>query len=64
MTGAAQGIGLAIVRRFAEEGARVSLCDTNVELGEAEAAGLRSEGHDVGVLAVRTPATRPTGARC
>jgi len=31
VTGAAQGIGKAIVRRFAEEGAKVALCDVNLE---------------------------------
>ncbi|MFL5155759.1 MAG: SDR family NAD(P)-dependent oxidoreductase [Microvirga sp.] len=40
VTGAAQGIGLAIAERFAREGAKVAIGDINVEKGEAAAAKL------------------------
>jgi NAD(P)-dependent dehydrogenase (short-subunit alcohol dehydrogenase family) len=47
VTGAASGIGLSIVRRFAEEGARVALCDVDDARGLAAAEGLRAEGRQV-----------------
>ncbi|MCE3286350.1 MAG: Oxidoreductase, short chain dehydrogenase, partial [Steroidobacteraceae bacterium] len=40
VTGAAQGLGLAIARRFTEEGARVLLADLNAEAVERAAAML------------------------
>jgi glucose 1-dehydrogenase len=40
VTGAAQGIGLAIAERFAREGAKVAIGDINVAKGEASAAKL------------------------
>jgi NAD(P)-dependent dehydrogenase (short-subunit alcohol dehydrogenase family) len=44
VTGGAQGIGLAIARRFAAEGAAVVLGDLQVEKGEAAAAAIVAEG--------------------
>ncbi|MFL5172446.1 MAG: SDR family NAD(P)-dependent oxidoreductase [Microvirga sp.] len=40
VTGAAQGIGLAIAERFAREGAKVAIGDINVAKGEVAAAKL------------------------
>lgn len=40
VVGAARGIGAAIAGRFAEEGARVMIADTEIAAGEATAAGL------------------------
>ncbi len=44
ITGAAQGLGAAIARRFAEEGARVLICDVNAEAGEATVATIEAAG--------------------
>jgi NAD(P)-dependent dehydrogenase (short-subunit alcohol dehydrogenase family) len=44
ITGGAQGLGLAIAARFAEEGATVFLGDLNAEIGEEEAAKIRARG--------------------
>lgn len=45
VTGAASGIGLAIARAFAEQGARVTLTDIDIERGEAAATEI--PGHYV-----------------
>ncbi|MBL8588447.1 MAG: SDR family oxidoreductase [Methylobacteriaceae bacterium] len=47
MTGAAQGIGLAIVRRLAREGARVLAMDRNAERLDAAVRALAGESLDV-----------------
>jgi NAD(P)-dependent dehydrogenase (short-subunit alcohol dehydrogenase family) len=44
VTGAAHGIGQAIARRFAEEGAWVLVADLDDEAGEATATGIRDLG--------------------
>ncbi|MBI5916158.1 MAG: SDR family oxidoreductase [Bacteroidetes bacterium] len=44
VTGSASGIGLAIARRFAAEGAQVHLLDLKPEEAENAAADIRSEG--------------------
>ena len=44
VTGAAQGIGLAIASRLAKEGAQVALCDINWEKLKLEAESLSRQG--------------------
>jgi cyclopentanol dehydrogenase len=44
VTGAAQGIGAAIARRFAQEGAQVLVCDLKQAEGEALTESLRADG--------------------
>src|ERR1043166_3093281 len=46
VTGAGHGIGGAISRRYAEEGAAVFMCSRNVEAGEAAAAAFCQAGGD------------------
>jgi len=46
VTAAADGIGAATARAFADNGARVILADINVELGEQRAEALRAAGHE------------------
>lgn len=44
ITGAAQGLGEAIARRFAEEGAKVFIADLKGETGETTAKAIRESG--------------------
>ena len=44
VTGAASGIGLGIVERFAEERAKVALVDLNEDLGREAVSAFRSKG--------------------
>jgi NAD(P)-dependent dehydrogenase (short-subunit alcohol dehydrogenase family) len=44
ITGSAQGLGAAIARRFAEEGARVCICDMNAEAAGTIVAEIISNG--------------------
>jgi 3-oxoacyl-[acyl-carrier protein] reductase len=46
VTGAAQGIGAAVARAFAREGARVGVADLALDRAEALAAELRGKGSD------------------
>lgn len=50
ISGGGRGIGAAVVRRFASEGARIGLADIDSAAGEALASELREAGHDVRFL--------------
>lgn len=56
VTGGSTGIGLASVKKFVAEGAKVVLGDINVEDGEREIASLKAEGHNV--LFVKTDVSK------
>ena len=56
VTGAAQGLGEAIARRLAQEGAHVVLADLNLERAQTVADEIASS-HGVRTLAVRTDVT-------
>lgn len=56
ITGAGSGIGRAIARRFAAEGATVIIDDVNPESGEAAASSIRDAGGDA--LFVRADVSR------
>ncbi|MDO8433918.1 MAG: 3-oxoacyl-ACP reductase family protein [Candidatus Binatus sp.] len=55
VTGAAQGIGLAIAQRLASEGAKVALADIQFEAAERSAAEIRATGGTA--IAVRLDVT-------
>lgn len=44
VTGAGQGIGAAVARRYAQEGAHVGVVDVNIEQAEAVASAISAEG--------------------
>lgn len=52
VTGGADGIGLAVARRYAAEGARVVLADIRLEPAEQAAAALREAGHEALAVAL------------
>ncbi|NYE18291.1 SDR family NAD(P)-dependent oxidoreductase [Microbacterium immunditiarum] len=53
ITGGASGIGLATVRKFVREGAKVMIADINLEQAEAAASEISREGYEGVVAAVR-----------
>ena len=59
VTGAAQGIGAAVARAYAREGAQVGVIDVAADRAEAVAAELRAEG----ATAMASPATSRSAAR-
>jgi 3-oxoacyl-[acyl-carrier protein] reductase len=60
VTGAARGIGLAIVRRLARDGFAVGLADLDREKAQHEAAALEAAGKPA--LAIEVDVTRPESA--
>ena len=44
ITGAAQGLGAAIAKRFSEEGASVVICDLNAEVGASTVTEIEGKG--------------------
>src|SRR6266446_8112415 len=56
VTGAAQGIGKAIVSRLAAEGAKVALADVQLDSAEQSAAEIRSSGANA--IAIRLDVTK------
>ena len=52
VTGAAQGLGLAIAQRLGREGAAVVLADLQIEKTEAQAEQLRQQGQDATAAAL------------
>jgi 2,3-dihydroxy-2,3-dihydro-p-cumate dehydrogenase len=62
VTGAAQGIGLAIAQAFASEGARLALADVSQELLDQAAEGLRRD-YGAEVVAVAGDLSEQEGAK-
>lgn len=59
VTGAGAGIGLAIARRFAEDGAHILVNDLSVEAAEKAAEGLRGISAGGSATALAADVTRP-----
>lgn len=57
ITGGASGIGQASARMFADEGARIVVCDINQDAGAATAEGIRGTGGDA--MFIRADLTEP-----
>ncbi|HWL76159.1 SDR family NAD(P)-dependent oxidoreductase [Microbacterium sp.] len=58
ITGGASGIGLATVRKFVREGAKVMIADINLEQAEAAASEISREGFEGAVAAVRVDVSK------
>jgi NAD(P)-dependent dehydrogenase (short-subunit alcohol dehydrogenase family) len=61
VTGGAHGIGEAVARRFAEEGARVFIADLDARAGEQVVASIRGAGQ--GAWFIRCDVSRPDQVR-
>ena len=63
VTGAARGIGLAIVERLAREGARVAAVDIDFDTQAREVAALTAQGLAVTAASATSPAARRSKRR-